>query len=408
MKFIFILILLTITPVCFSQNGKRIKVKKGAWISELLLTETDVLPFNMTVKKNNVLIIENGKEEILLNSPTIVSDSFHVRFPYFNSELVFTVKNKKKLAGYWVNYNKSKDYKIPFVSTRKRTSRFSMITKKASSANVDGKWKVTFEPNTKSAYPAVGIFEQKDGDNTVSGTFLTETGDYRFLEGNCTEDSVYLSCFDGSHAFLFKARNEGDSLFGKFFSGKHWKSEWHAEKNEDYKLTSPDELTYIVDSNALTLNLKTLDGKDFTFPNPSYEGKVIIIQIMGSWCPNCLDETSYYKELYNTYHDQGLEIISIGYENGDSFDAHVSNINRLKEKLDLEFTFLVGGSASKGLASEHFKVLNEIISFPTSIFIGKDGEVKRVHTGFNGPGTGTYYREYVEKTNALIESLLIQ
>ena len=86
----------------------------------------------------------------------------------------------------------------------------------------------------------------------------------------------------------------------------------------------------------------------------------------------------------------------------------MSNINRLKEKLDLEFTFLVGGSASKGLASEHFKVLNEIISFPTSIFIGKDGEVKRVHTGFNGPGTGTYYREYVEKTNALIESLLIQ
>jgi len=127
---------------------------------------------------------------------------------------------------------------------------------------------------------------------------------------------------------------------------------------------------------------------------------------MGSWCPNCLDEVRYYKELYNKYHDQGLEIISICYEMGNDFDDYVTNINRLKNKLGLEFTFLVGGVANKGLASEHFSMLNEVISFPTSIFIGRDAKVKLVHTGFNGPGTGSYYREYIEETNLLIESLL--
>ena len=134
--------------------------------------------------------------------------------------------------------------------------------------------------------------------------------------------------------------------------------------------------------------------------------KVVIVQIMGSWCPNCLDETRYFKELYSKYHDRGLEIISIGYETGNSFDDFKRNIERLRNSLELDFTFLVGGKASKGLAKEHFSMLNNIISFPTTIFIGRDGEVKRVHTGFSGPGTGEYYTEYVNKTNALIESLL--
>ena len=134
--------------------------------------------------------------------------------------------------------------------------------------------------------------------------------------------------------------------------------------------------------------------------------KITIIQIMGTWCPNCMDETRYYKELYTKYHAQGLEIISVGYEVGENFEDFSKKIKLLKERLDLNFTFLVGVSASKNLASEQFSMLNEVISFPTSIFIGKDGTVKRVHTGFNGPGTGSYYNEYVEKTNKLIEEML--
>ena len=121
-----------------------------------------------------------------------------------------------------------------------------------------------------------------------------------------------------------------------------------------------------------------------------------------------MDETKYYKELFEKYHDQGLEIISIGYEAAPTFETQAEKIKRLKERHNLAFTFLVGGKANKSLASEHFKMLNEVISFPTSIYIGRDGLVKRIHTGFNGPGTGQYYIEYVEKTNALIEALLKQ
>ncbi|MNX90851.1 thiol-disulfide oxidoreductase [compost metagenome] len=132
----------------------------------------------------------------------------------------------------------------------------------------------------------------------------------------------------------------------------------------------------------------------------------MIIQIMGTWCPNCMDETNYYKELYSKYHSKGLEIISIGYETSESFEEQAKKIQTLKQRKNLDFTFLVGGRASKGIASDQFNMLNEVISFPTSIYIGRDGQVKRIHTGFNGPGTGEIYTEYVKKTNALIESLL--
>lgn len=407
MKFHFIVLFVFLFFSGFAQKENLQKLSRGAWISELQLNDSTVLPFNLVIKRGLSFIIKNGEEEIYLERGTIKDDSVHIRFPYFNSELVFKILNKKTINGYWINYNKGNNYKIPFSSKKQNGSRFSSVQKTSPSINVNGKWRVVFKPNTPSPFPAVGLFRQKENKNSVYGTFLTETGDYRFLEGNCTSDSLFLSCFDGSHAFLFHARFENDSLIGRFYSGNHWESKWTGKKDPDYQLTSPDELTYVVASDVLHFKLKTLDGEDFIFPNKKYENKVTIIQIMGSWCPNCLDEVQYYKELYRKYHDQGLEIISICYETGNNFDDYVANIKRLKNTLELDFTFLVGGSANKGLASDHFNMLNEVISFPTSIFIGKDAKVKRVHTGFNGPGTGDYYREYIQKTNLLIESLLL-
>lgn len=395
-----------------AQDLQKIKLKNGNWIAELALNSHDVLPFNFVVSQTidgYSFMVENGEEMIKLNKPEQKGDSLYVRFPFFNSMLVFKADSKRSINGYWVNFNKGKDYKIPFSSRKKKSQRFSLAKKKAMDTHLDGKWEVTFEPNTNSSYPAVGIFSQTKGKSEVSGTFLTETGDYRFLDGNIVGDSLFLSCFDGSHAFLFKAGiNENETLNGKFFSGKHWSSEWIGKRNENFELKSPEDLTYLKEGKDITFQLKDMEGQDFTFPNENYAGKVTIIQIMGTWCPNCLDETKYFKELYDKYHADGLEIISIAYETGNSTEDYIKSVTRLRNKLNLNFTFLIGGPARKNLASEHFNMLSEIISFPTTIFIDRNGDVKRIHTGFNGPGTGEYYTEYVQQTNSLIENLLAQ
>lgn len=404
MKLILFFLSVSVSFISLSQKKESLNIKKGNWISELKLNTEDVLPFNMIVTKQGSIIVENGEEQIVLEKIVFNNDSFYVKFPYFNSELVFARVSKNQIRGFWKNYAKGQNYKIAFESKRKNDLRFSHTSTSVNTISIDGKWKVEFEPKTKSSYPAVGLFQQKD--NTVSGTFLTETGDYRFLAGNTHNDSLYLSCFDGSHAFLFKAALLNDSLYGTFNSGNHWKSEWMAVKDNHFELTNPEELTYLKEDKVVSFSFKDIEGVDFSYPNEHYKNKVTIVQIMGTWCPNCLDEAMYYKSLYEKYHDKGLEIISICYEAGKTEEEQLQSIKNYKEKLAVDFTFLVGGTASKNKAANDFNMLNNIISFPTSIFIGRDGEVKRVHTGFNGPGTGVYYDEYVKKTNAFIESLM--
>jgi thiol-disulfide isomerase/thioredoxin len=408
MKLIITFSFLLCSLICYSQKNKKIKIKAGNWISELQLNENDVLPFKLLIKKDMSFIVQNAEEEIQLEKPVFKNDSIYLKFPYFNSELVFKVISKNQLKGYWVNYNKSADYKIPCTSFKSDEALFSQSRNVNTAFNAQGKWQVEFEPNTNSSYPAVGLFTQTEATNQITGTFLTETGDYRFLAGNCTTDSLFLSCFDGSHAFLFKAALVAEKLSGTFNSGKHWKSEWIASKNEQFELTSPEELTYLKENAEFEFSLTTLDNQPFSFPNEVYKNKVVIIQIMGTWCPNCLDETMYFKSLYETYHTDGLEIISVCYEAGKSLEDQIASITRFKNQSNADFNFIFGGTASKNKAANDFNMLNDIISFPTSIFIGRDGKVKLVHTGFNGPGTGTYYTDYVRKTNSLIEKLLAE
>lgn len=391
--------------MAFTQKSPSLKT--GQWIGKLHITEQETLPFNLELnQQNNVYSakIFNGEETIEIEKVTLTNDTFHISFPIFNTELVFKANGKKKIEGSWINHNKA-NYLVNFSGTYSKGNRFPKEKKKEKN-NYTGKWETVFSKDGKDAYPALGVFKQTD--DKISGTFLTETGDYRYLDGNVYGNKLYLSCFDGSHAFMFTAEeNEMGELDGKFYSGKHWNSEWKAKKNELYSLPHPDSITYVKDdAPSLTFEVKDLKGKPYTYPNKSVLGKVVIIQLMGTWCPNCLDETDYFKQLYDKYHAQGLEIISIGYEVGDDFNKHVDRISTFKNKLDLDFTFLVGGSANKGTASKQFSALNEVISFPTSIFIGRDGQIKRIHTGFNGPGTGEYYKEYVQKTDELIKSMI--
>lgn len=408
MKTLIIIISFFFIHYSYAKCNKQTKIKEGSWLAELKLNSEDVLPFNLSIEKTGgvyVFCVVNGEEKIELSTPKTIGDSLFVRFPFFNSELVFKVLNKKAIKGYWVNYNKGENYKIPFSAKLSSCGRFSCVENNET-LNLDGKWEVYFEPEAPSAYPALGLFSQANGSGVINGTFLTETGDYRFLAGNTTKDSVYLSCFDGSHAFLFKARLMKDSLIGTFNSGSHWRSAWKGVRNPNFELKSPEELTYLIEGRDFSFNLKSLNGENFNFPNKDYKDKVVIIQIMGTWCPNCLDETIFYKTLYEDYNERGLEIISIGYETGNSFEDYSNSISRLKKRLELEFTFLVGGPAKKDVASEKFNMLNSIISFPTSIFLDKKGNIVRIHTGFNGPGTGVYYDEYASSTVKLIEALL--
>jgi thiol-disulfide isomerase/thioredoxin len=407
MKIIFLLSFLFISLAGFSRNKK---IQAGYWHSEFQLNETTILPVTFMLEKNKKdvrLYVKNADESIELTDIVQKKDSLFITFPAFDSQLKAKILKKNHIVGEWFNFAKGENYSIPFTCVNKYLPRFP---KMGSTVDIYGKWEVTFDYD-KDPEKAIGVFDPLTNHcsysqaDVVKGTFLTETGDYRYLEGVVSNDSLYLSTFDGSHAFLFRSKLKNDTLWGEFLSGTHYKSNWFAVRNPTFELTNPDSLTYLVTDDEIHLSLPGLDNNTYVYPNDKTKGKATLIQIMGTWCPNCLDESRYLGQQKKKYGDQ-LEIIAVTFETQKSDKGKIEKVKKYKENLDLDYTFLIGGAACKSCAGELFPMLNKVISFPTLIFIDKAGHIRRIHTGFNGPGTGMYYDEFVEKTNALIEQLV--
>ncbi len=388
----------------------------GAWRAVLDLTgelnpEGVELPFNMQVyQKDGATFVDviNAEERITIDDIRVVGDSLYLRLPLFNSEIQCVSLPNGQLQGQWKNFNK-KDYALPFHAEPNQVHRFCEREEGATAPAIRGKYEVHFGlDDDESYYPAIGQFYTNDTNNRVTGTFMTETGDYRFLEGNYCDGKVFLSCFDGSHAFHFEADVVGDSLTNGYFrSGKHWKEKWVGVKNANASLTDPHLITKIVDSTAMKgLSFPASDGTHYVIGDKSHEGEVTILQIMGTWCPNCIDETLVFKDFYEKYHEQGLNIVPLAFEAQKEADAALAVTDKLRAKLDLPYQIYYGGYRSKTVAHERLPFLSSVCSFPTSIILDKKGRVRDVHTGFYGPGTMDYYERHIEKTENLLLTLL--
>jgi thiol-disulfide isomerase/thioredoxin len=379
-------------------------LQAGAWLLTLQLNDSVALPINIEVENDTDMVFVNGDERITARLDFLSVDSLHIAMPFFESG--FRAKIEKEgslLTGLWYNYSKE-DYSIPFSAKAGSQNRFCADSNNTAIAD---HYEVYFSPDSEDQYPAVGLFK-KGPFGSVLGTFATETGDYRFLEGGVCGETLNLSCFDGSHAFLFTATLSGDSLVnGRFFSGKHWNEPWLAKVNPEFDLRDPYTLTEIVDSSAVGKTRFIMeDGSSLSLDELRKPGEVSIIQVMGSWCPNCMDESLFFKSLFNQYNPSGLRILPLSFESSDDVVKAYSAIHKMEKDLDLPFPIYYGGSRKKASASAALPALNHVMSYPTSIFIDKKGRVRKVHTGFYGPSTGAYYERYIEMTHALIRSML--
>lgn len=361
----------------------------------LYLTNSQVLPFKLK-KQNNEFFIVNGLEVIPMHKRIVPNtDSIDLVFPYFNSFIRCKI-TRRSLRGYWNNLLKT-DYRIPFRAI-KDTPRISQPN-----SMIEGKWAVIFSTQ-KDPYPAVGVFEISQ--KLVNGTFLTESGDYRFLSGYFQGDSLVLSTFNGSHAFLFKAKMSKDSLYGTFYSGKHYQTDWVAFKDENTALRNPNSITTIQENQNIHFTFPDLNGNYYTFRNHLGSEQASVIILMGSWCPNCIDEAIFFKSVQEKYGKDKLKIIAVCYEIGDKESHWREAVRNLVDKHHFPFVFLLGGKASKSLAHQHFPMLNHIMSFPTTIYIDKKGQVRKIYTGFYGPATKKYFEEFKKETSALLEEMI--
>ena len=403
---VVILFLISLFFSSCTKNKVKKTISEGKWHAIIKMGGGD-LPFDLEFQKINDTSYNafalNGKEKLKLDLGIIKGDSIHIPMGIFDAEIVASV-NDSILKGYYIKYNLNKSSTLAFSAKYGTGKRF--IGDKKSIGNVNGKWQTLFIGKSDSSQ-AVGIFEQNE--NNIEGTFLTPTGDYRYLNGNLYGDSLFLSSFDGTHLYLFKAKLNGDTLKGGFWSGKSGFEQWTAIKNEKASLPDAYSLTYLKKGmDKIDFKFPDRNGKQVSLSDEKYKGKVVVIQIMGSWCPNCMDETNFLAPFYKKNKNKGLEIIGLSFEKSTDLKISAPKLSKMISRMGIEYTILLAGKNTSQSASEALPMLNKVMSFPTTIIIDRKGKVREIHTGFSGPGTGKYYEEFTEKFENLINKLLAE
>jgi len=311
----------------------------------------------------------------------------------------------------WINHARKTNNTFLFSATKVIQTAFKHASSESGSVAIKSKWEVTFNPSTSGEYKGIGLFEHGGPQEPrIVGTILTETGDYRYLVGNFIDNkTLYFSSFDGAHAFVFKATLKADTtLEGDFWSGSHAHEKWIAKLNEKFELRNSDSLTYLKPGfTKVDFSFPDLNGKKVSLSDVKYKNKVVIIQVMGSWCPNCIDETKFLSAFYEKYKTKNLEIIALAFERTDDMKKAVANVNRVKKKFNVNYDVLIPTTSSdRSEAAKALPMLNHIMSYPTTLFIDKKGKVRKIHTGFTGPATGKYYDKFVEDINKFVGKLL--
>ncbi|MDO6429840.1 TlpA disulfide reductase family protein [Flavitalea sp. BT771] len=383
----------------------------GQWRAVLQRKDGHSIVFNFESKDSagkKVLYIRNAAERLLVDNIGYQGDSVLIRLPFFESQLRAVVTPEGNLRGVWLKRGADNYQVMPFEAAYNNAQRFAAGS--GVPKGVAGRWRAVFRSaRNEDSSLRVGEFQQ-EGDR-VTGTFLDPTGDFRYLEGVMDGDSLRLSCFDGGHAFYFTARLEEDGKLsgGQYFSGAAGYETWTAVKDASAAL--PDEFTltkWNKDAGPLAFTFKDIGGRMVSLSEKRFSGKVVLIQIMGSWCPNCMDETRFLSAFYNEYHPKGVEIIGLAYERTTDFARSQASLRSFQQRFQVKYPMLITGVAvgDPRRAEKTLPQLQEIVGFPTTIFLDKTGKISRIHTGFSGPGTGNHYEEQQQEIRQTVDELL--
>jgi thiol-disulfide isomerase/thioredoxin len=384
----------------------RTEVAFGSYVAVLTVPGGE-LPFRLDLVREEgrpVAYLVNGAERVRITDVTIVGTRVEFGMPGYDNRIVAEATPQGLSGEATMLRRHAQRVPIPFKATLGREYRF--VSQPAPGANVAGRWAVTLTDADGSTDPAVAEFAQ-DGTR-VTGTFLTPTGDHRFLEGQVDGDTLLLSRFDGGSAYLYRAQLAADgTLAGKWWSGTWSVEDWTATRDENASLGEAASATTLKNPDApFTFTFPGLDGQPVSLDDARFRGKVVIVSIGGSWCPNCHDEAAFLQPYYRELRDRGLEIVYLQFEYFDDFAQAVTANREFVEKFAIEWPVLIAGVSDKDEVLTKLPQLERFVAYPTSLFIDRRGQVRRIHTGFSGPATGRHHEEWRQEFTTLVRELL--
>lgn len=384
-----------------TMNALAEDLKSGPWRFELK-TDHATIPFIMELKyagKKLTGKIINGKETIPLENVVVKGSTISIPLSSYEHSLELTQESPTSLKGHWVRHNKKPKLQIPVQGTFGESERFP-VKMDPTKINLDGKWVIELAMDHTHKSPGVAVFEQKG--NVLKGSILTQTGDYRYMDGYVSDDEFEAASFDGVMNYIVKGTVKQNEMQAVMLSTSVTKISGH--KDPDAKL--PDAYAATQVEGALDFSFPNLKGKKVSLKDSQFRNRPVVVQFFGTWCPNCIDEMNYLIPWYNENKKRGVEIIALAFERSLSAGEAKKQLMKVSKKTKLPYTLLQAGSTAEDKPMEKIPSLKNFISFPTLIFLNKNHKVIKVHAGFTGPSTGKFYEDWKSDFNKNIDEIL--
>lgn len=348
----------------------------------------------------------NGQERVRIDEVTFEDGELRLRFPAFNNEIRAALVDGALVGELTLVKRFGETQSMPFRAEPGAQRNDPQAA--AAGHDMSGRWAVTFHEPEGEDTQSIGEFAQRGA--RLFGTFLNPNGDHRFLAGYVRGKQFKLSTFDGAHAFLFTGTlGDGGIVDAEFWSGTSWHQTWTAVRDSDVVLPDAFARTYLKpEYERFEFSFPDPDGKAVSLADEKFSGKVVVVTINGTWCPNCNDEARFMAPLYRDYRDQGLEVVALMFEHFEDHETAATQVRAFRDKFGIEYETLIAGISDKTEAGKVLPALNAVLAFPTTVFIDRTGRVRAIHTGFSGPGTGEHYERLQKNMRSLIVDLIAE
>ncbi|HLB55059.1 MAG TPA: TlpA disulfide reductase family protein [Gemmatimonadales bacterium] len=374
---------------------------EGRWRAVLDLAGTS-LPFELAVARENrelVARICNGPH--CSDQATVTITGMAVEFDISDYSAHITAERRgDSLVGRYHNVGRGGPRAIPFRASPGRW------TGSAGAPALLGHWDAWFITDQRRSPRELVL---QNGAAGLEGAVISNTGDLGHFVGGAVGDSFSVARFDGISVYVLAGRLQGDTLRGTFHAGLRTQTPFIAVRTRGIAhLTPPTKLTSADTTYPFRFAFPDVEGGRVTQDDPRLKGKVVLVDIFGSWCVTCHDATPDLIRFWREYRPRGFEILGIGYEvTGDSA-VDMPQIRRFRDKFGIPWTLLYGGISVVEETAATLPQLRGFTAYPTTLFLGRDGRIREVYAGFRGPAAGAQHARQLEDYRQIIERLLAE
>ena len=294
----------------------------------------------------------------------------------------------------------------PYPFSAKRAVASPRSSSPSQAPSIDGLWTI---PTDSSKGETAWRFIVRQSGSEVSAAILRVDGDTGTLSGSYKDGTFTLSHFSGARPALFEITPAADGTLSIVQNGRTKMVAVRSEEALAKNLaepTDPSKHTRMKDPSArLEFRFPNLDGRLVSNTDPRFEGKVVLVNIGGSWCPNCHDEAPFLGELYRKYKSQGLEIVLLSFEEAAQLEKPV-RLRAFIKRYGIEYTVLLAGEPAQ--LNDKVPQADNLNAFPTTFVLGRDGRVRGVHAGFASPAAGAFHAQTKKEISDEVEKLLAE